>query len=69
MRIMQKVHLSIKDNIFEKVMYILNNLPREDVQIKIEDSKQVEGKCDKILNATSFSSKNFKFNRDEAHAR
>jgi len=34
---MHSIHLDIQDNVFDKVMYFLNNLPKNEVKI-VEDN-------------------------------
>ncbi len=64
---MKTIRLDINDNIFEKVMYFLNHLPKNDVRLKIENIQ--DDKKTKKLKAISIKTKDFKFDREEAHAR
>jgi len=64
---MKTIRLDVEDNIFDTVMYFLNNLPKKDVKLNIEHDK--DSKKKKKLNAISIKTKGFKFNREEAHAR
>ena len=64
---MKRVILDMNDIIFEKVMFLLNNLPKNKVRIKIEDN-EIKRKVKK-LKAISLKTKGFKFDRDEANAR
>ena len=64
---MKTIRLDIEDSIFDNVMYFLNNLPKKDIKLNIENSE--ESKKKKRLNAISIRTKGFKFDREEAHAR
>jgi hypothetical protein len=73
---MHTLRLNIQDNVFEKVIYFLRNLPKNEVEI-IED-KVIDREVDfiehfssnpKKLNSVSLKTKGFKFNREEANAR
>jgi len=61
--------LRIHDKVIDKVMYFLENLPENEVEI-LEDSYVVpqEGIAKK-LNAVSLQTSGFKFDREEANAR
>jgi len=61
---MKTIRLDVEDNIFDKVMFFLNNLPKNDIRLEIE-KKQNKNK----LRAISLKTKNFKFSREEANAR
>lgn len=61
---MKTIRLDVEDNIFDKVMFFLNNLPKNDIRLEIE-KKQNKNK----LRAISLQTKNFKFSREEANAR
>jgi hypothetical protein len=37
---MHSIRLDINDNIFEKVMFFLNNIPSNDLKIKVEKSQE-----------------------------
>ena len=64
---MKTIRLDVADNIFDNVMYFLNNLPKKDVKLNIENNHEDKGK--KRLNAISIKTKGFKFDREEAHDR
>ena len=64
---MKTIRLDVEDSIFDTVMYFLNNLPKKDVKLNIENTK--DSKKKNKLNAISIKTKGFKFNREEAHAR
>ena len=64
---MKTIRLDVEDSIFDTVMYFLNNLPKKDVKLNIENVK--DSKKKNKLNAISIKTKGFKFNREEAHAR
>lgn len=65
---MQTIKLDVNDNIFDKVICFLNNLPKKDVKIKIEDGNENK-KNIKKLKAVSLKTKGYKFSRDEANER
>lgn len=53
---MHSIRLDIKDSVFDKVIYFLNNLPKNDVKIfennfTEEDWSQLEPEIDKGLNS------------------
>ena len=53
---MHSIHLDIQDNVFDKVMYFLNNLPKNEVKIVEdnfieEDWSHLEPEIDKGLNS------------------
>jgi len=66
---MHSISLRIHDKVIDKVMYFLENLPENEVEI-LEDSYVVpeEGKAKK-LNAVSLQTRGFKFDREEANDR
>ena len=64
---MKTIKLEIEDNIFDKVMFLLNNLPKRDIRLTVENRENTEQR--RKLNAISIKTKNFKFDREEAHAR
>jgi len=64
---MKTIRLDVADSIFDNVMYFLNNLPKKDVQLNIENDQEKRAK--KRLNAISIKTKGFKFDREEAHGR
>ncbi len=64
---MKTIRLDVEDSIFDNVMYFLNNLPKKDIKLNIENAKNSKKK--NKLNAISIKTKGFKFNREEAHAR
>ena len=64
---MKTIKLDVEDSIFDNVMYFLNNLPKKDVKLNIENTK--DSKKKNKLNAISIKTKGFKFDREEAHVR
>jgi len=60
------VRLEICDNIVDKVMFFLQNLPKSEVKVDIENENY---KKIKKLKSISLKTKNFKFNREEANDR
>ena len=64
---MKTIRLDVADSIFDNVMYFLNNLPKKDVKLNIENTQKDKKK--KRLNAISIKTKGFKFDREEAHGR
>ena len=66
---MHSIRLDIQDSVFDKVIYFLNNLPKNEVKIITEDiHSPIKTKLNK-LNSISIETKDFKFNREEANAR
>lgn len=64
---MKTIRLDVEDSIFDNVMYFLNNLPKKDVKLNVENTN--DSKKKNKLNAISIKTKGFKFNREEAHDR
>lgn len=64
---MKTIRLDVADSIFDNVMYFLNNLPKKDVKLNIEDNQK--DKKEKKFNAISLKTKGFRFDREEAHGR
>jgi len=64
---MRTIKLDVNDNIYDKVMFFLKNLPKDDVRVNVEYVEE-KHKVD-TLNAVSLNTKGFKFNREEANAR
>ena len=62
---MKTIHLEINESIFDKVMLFLNNLPKKDIKLSVEDNLPVS----KQLTSLSLKTKNFKFDRNEANER
>ena len=64
---MRTIKLDINDNVYDKVMSFLTNLPKGDIRLNIENvDKKHESN---ILKAISLKTKGFKFDREEANAR
>jgi len=66
---MHSIRLDIQDNVFDKVIYFLNNLPKNEVKIITEDAYSSMKVKPRKLNSISIKTKNFAFNREEANAR
>lgn len=64
---MKTVRLDISDNVYDKVMFFLTNLPQNEVHLNIEDNLEVSNV--NILKAVSLKTRGFKFDREEANAR
>lgn len=73
---MHTLRLNIQDSVFDKVIYFLQNLPKNEVEII--ENKVIEKQLDfiehfssnpKKLSSISLKTKGFKFNREEANAR
>lgn len=64
---MKTIRLDVADSIFDNVMYFLNNLPKKDVKLNIENVQENKEKIK--LSAISIKTKGFKFDREEAHER
>lgn len=62
---MRTITLQIKDGIYEKVICFLKNLPKNEVKIIENDTKNIQ----KTFNSISLKTRGYKFNRDEANAR
>ena len=63
---MHTLKLEINDTIFDKVMFFLNNLPKNDVKLTVESSTASRSKK---LNSISIKTKGYRFDREEANAR
>ncbi len=63
---MQTLKIEVNDSIFDKVIHFLNNLPKSEIRLSIEEASESEPKK---LNSLSLKTKGFKFDRDEANAR
>lgn len=64
---MKMIHLQIDDTILEKVMTFLTDLPKQNIHVEIEETPVSKNR--RQLTALSIQTKNFKFNRNEAHER
>ncbi len=64
---MKTIHLQIDDNILDKVMSFLKNLPKKNIKVEIEDTPVFKNK--RQLTTLSLKTKNFTFDRNEAHER
>ena len=60
------VRLEIEDSIVDKVMFFLQNLPKNEVKLDVESETYTKPKK---LRSISLKTKGFKFNREEANAR
>jgi hypothetical protein len=63
---MHTLKLEVNDTIFDKVMFFLNNLPKNDVKLTVENSTTSRPKK---LNSISIKTKGYRFDREEANAR
>lgn len=63
---MHTLKLEITDSVFDKVMFFLNNLPKNDVKLTVESTTQSKPKK---LNAISIKTKGYQFDREEANGR
>lgn len=63
---MHTLKLEINDTIFDKVMFFLNNLPKNDVKLTVESTTTSQPKK---LNSISIKTKGYRFDREEANAR
>jgi len=61
---MQTIQIDVSDNIYDNVMFFLNNLPKKD--IKLYSPKK---KIDTIFDKFNIDIQAFQFNRDEANER
>lgn len=64
---MHTLKVEVNDTILDKVMFFLNNLPKSEIKLSIEETAQ--NHKPKKLNSISLKTKGFKFDRDEANAR
>jgi hypothetical protein len=66
---MQTIRLDINDNtVFNTIMDFLNKLPQHEFKVEVEN-RPTQGLKKRKLSAVSLKTKEFKFNRDEAHER
>ncbi len=70
---MHTLTLKIQDNVLDKIIYFLSNLPKDEVEI-IEDKLETEHKKSENQLVKAFSNaqvdmSNFKFDRNEANER
>ena len=66
---MQTIRLDINNNtIFNTIMDFLNNLPQNELKVKVEKNP-TNNTNHRKLNAISLKTKGFKFDREESHER
>ncbi len=65
---MHTIKLNIQDNIFDKVIYFLQHLPKDEVKI-IDDTTIIKRQKIDRFNTIKLHTKDFKFDRKEANAR
>ena len=65
---MHSIKLNIQDSVFDKVIFFLNNLPKDEVKI-IGDIPSPKATKSLKLNSIKLHTKNFNFNREEANER
>ncbi len=65
---MHSIKLNIQDSVFDKVIYFLNNLPKNEVKIIGDISSSKATKPPK-LNSIKLHTKDFNFNREKANER
>ena len=70
---MHTLTLRIQDNVLDKIIYFLNNLPKNEVEI-IEDKiesihPKKESQIIKVFSSVQVDMSNFKFDRNEANDR
>ena len=63
---MHTLTLKIQDSVFDKIMYFLQNLPKNEVKLTVESSTESKPKK---LNSISIKTKGYRFDREEANAR
>jgi len=68
---MHSLRLDIEDSVFDKVIYFLQNLPKDEVKIigNIENEEDINSRKKLKFNAIKIQTKDFIFNREEANAR
>ena len=65
---MHTIRVEIQDNVFDKVIYFLKNLPVNEVKVIDDTTTSKETKRAKF-NSIGLHTKDFKFDREEANAR
>jgi hypothetical protein len=65
---MHSIKLNIQDSVFDKVIYFLQNLPKNEVEI-VSDVKNLNLSKKEKFTSIKLKTKNFTFNREEAHGR
>ena len=65
---MHTIRLDVQDSVLDKVLYFLQNLPKNEVKI-IEDIATSKSAKVQKLSSISLHTKGFKFNREEANER
>ena len=66
---MHSIRLRINDRVIDKVLYFLENLPKDEVEIIKEPPISPIKNKSKKLNAISLQTRGFRFDRDEANGR
>lgn len=64
---MRILKVEVNDTIFEKVMAFFNKLPKNEIQLSVEEKREIQ--TPKKLSSFSLKIKGFKFNRDKANER
>jgi hypothetical protein len=64
---MRTLKVEVNDTIFEKVMAFFNKLPKNEIQLSVEENREIQ--TPKKLSSFSLKTKGFKFNRDKANER
>jgi len=64
---MRTLKVEVNDTIFEKVMAFFNKLPKNEIQLSVEENREIQ--TPKKLSSFSLKTKEFKFNRDKANER
>jgi hypothetical protein len=62
------VRIEIAENMVDKVMSFLQNLPKNEIKLDVEKESSIKHKPKK-LRSISLKTKGFSFNREEANAR
>jgi hypothetical protein len=65
---MHSLRLDIEDSVFDKVIYFLQNLPKDEVKI-IGNKEDINSRKKLKFNAIKIQTKDFIFDREEANAR
>lgn len=63
---MKTIRLDVSDNVYEKVMFFLRNLPQTDVRVNEEETDMPENN---FFKSVKIKTKGFVFNREEANER
>ena len=63
---MYTLKIEVNDTVFDKVMLFLNNLPKSDVKLTVENADKPKLKR---LKSVAIKTKGYRFDREEANVR